>query len=78
MKLYRTASGIFAEEGSCFYPVSASGWDELIRSADLHALVRAATSGSPASTHGGVQGEEAHLARGSVVGRCLCEVALGA
>jgi 2-dehydro-3-deoxy-D-arabinonate dehydratase len=50
MKLYRTASGIFAEEGSCFYPVSASGWDELIRSADLHALVRAATSGSPVST----------------------------
>jgi 2-dehydro-3-deoxy-D-arabinonate dehydratase len=46
MKLYHTANGIFVEEGSRFYPVPASGWDELIRSADLHARVNAATSGS--------------------------------
>ncbi len=47
MKLYNTTNGIFVEEGSRFYPVPASGWDELIRSADLHARVNAATSGNP-------------------------------
>jgi len=47
MKLYRTTNGIFAEEGSHFYPVPVSGWDELVRDADLHERVRAATAGAP-------------------------------
>jgi 2-dehydro-3-deoxy-D-arabinonate dehydratase len=47
MKLYNTTNGIFVEEGSRFYRVPASGWDELIRSADLQARVSAATSGNP-------------------------------
>jgi 2-dehydro-3-deoxy-D-arabinonate dehydratase len=49
MKVYRTANGIFVEEGSRFYPVPASCWDELIRGVDLHARARAAISGGPAS-----------------------------
>jgi 2-dehydro-3-deoxy-D-arabinonate dehydratase len=50
MKLYRTTNGIFVEEGSRFYPVPASGWDELIRSVDLHERVRAAIGGTPVGT----------------------------
>ena len=42
MKLYRTTHGIFVEEEGSFYPVNASGWDELIASADLQRYVRAA------------------------------------
>jgi 2-dehydro-3-deoxy-D-arabinonate dehydratase len=49
MKLYRTTNGILAEEGSHFYPVPASGWDELIRSVDLPERVRTAASGIPVS-----------------------------
>jgi 2-dehydro-3-deoxy-D-arabinonate dehydratase len=45
MKLYRTSEGIFAEENSRFYPVSASDWDELICSADLRERTRAAAVG---------------------------------
>ena len=48
MKLYRTTNGLFVEEGSHFYSVPASGWDELIRSADFEERVRAAASASPA------------------------------
>jgi 2-dehydro-3-deoxy-D-arabinonate dehydratase len=49
MKLYRTANGIFVEEADRFHPVPASGWDDLIRSDDLHQRVRAATSGNSVS-----------------------------
>ena len=47
MKLYRTANGIFAEDGNQFFLVSALSWDDLIRSVDLHARVREATRGNP-------------------------------
>ena len=43
MKLYRTTKGVFVEESSRFYPVSAGDWDELVCSADLQARVRSAT-----------------------------------
>ncbi len=46
MKLYRTTQGIFAEEASSYYLVPGAGWDDLIASKDLHATLRAATSGS--------------------------------
>ena len=49
MKLYRTESGIFVEEGNRFSSVTASNWDELIGSADLHARAQAALSGSSLS-----------------------------
>jgi 2-dehydro-3-deoxy-D-arabinonate dehydratase len=42
MKLYRTANGIFVEQDGRFYPVSATGWDELICSSDLRARLNAA------------------------------------
>lgn len=45
MKLYRTTEGIFVEDSGGFYAVSASNWDELISSSDLHARVRAAIDG---------------------------------
>ena len=47
MKLYRTTHGIFVEEEGSFYPVNASGWDELIASADLQRYVRAAIERVP-------------------------------
>jgi 2-dehydro-3-deoxy-D-arabinonate dehydratase len=50
MKLYRTTNGIFAEEGSSFYSVPASNWDELIRGAGLLERVRAACTGVPVTT----------------------------
>jgi 2-dehydro-3-deoxy-D-arabinonate dehydratase len=49
MKLYRTDSGIFVEEGGGFYHVPAPGWDELIGSVDLQERVRAAASGDSVS-----------------------------
>ncbi|MGA1984441.1 MAG: fumarylacetoacetate hydrolase family protein [Acidobacteriaceae bacterium] len=49
MKLYRTRSGIFVEEGDRFSSVAASSWDELIGSADLHARARAAIGGNSVS-----------------------------
>jgi 2-dehydro-3-deoxy-D-arabinonate dehydratase len=49
MKLYRTTNGIFAEEGSHCYVVPASDWDELIRSTDLHARLRAAANANSVS-----------------------------
>jgi len=45
LKLYRTTEGIFVEDSGGFYAVSASNWDELISSSDLHARVRAAIDG---------------------------------
>jgi len=50
MKLYRTTNGIFVEEGSNFYCVPASNWDELICSGDLQDRVRAAIRGDSAGT----------------------------
>jgi 2-dehydro-3-deoxy-D-arabinonate dehydratase len=47
MKLYNTTNGIFVEEGSRFYCVTASRWDELISSADLQERVSVATNGNP-------------------------------
>ncbi len=44
MKLYRTASGAFVEQGNLYYPVPAESWDELLCSPDFHARARAATS----------------------------------
>jgi 2-dehydro-3-deoxy-D-arabinonate dehydratase len=44
MKLYRTTNGVFVEESGTFYRVSEADWDEIIRSADLSARVRAATA----------------------------------
>ncbi len=41
MKLYRTANGIFVEENEKIWLVEISDWDELIRSVDLQARVRA-------------------------------------
>jgi 2-dehydro-3-deoxy-D-arabinonate dehydratase len=46
VKLYRTTNGILVEEGEHFYPVPAVGWDELIRSGELHERAHAATLGS--------------------------------
>jgi 2-dehydro-3-deoxy-D-arabinonate dehydratase len=45
MKLYRTTNGIFAAQHERFHRVPATGWDELICSADLVERVRAATGG---------------------------------
>jgi 2-dehydro-3-deoxy-D-arabinonate dehydratase len=42
MKLYRTSTGVFAEEDGRFYLVPSSNWDELIASPDLHARASAA------------------------------------
>ena len=50
MKLYRTTNGIFVEEGSNFYCVPASNWDELICSGDLQDRVGAAIRGDSAGT----------------------------
>jgi len=50
MKLYRTKTGFYAEEGGSFYSVETSNWDELIASPDLYQRVKAALSDKPAST----------------------------
>ena len=50
MKLYHTTEGIFVEQGDRYYLVPASGWDELICSADLQQRVHAATSGPAVDT----------------------------
>jgi 2-dehydro-3-deoxy-D-arabinonate dehydratase len=44
MKLYRTADRIFVEHNDQFHLVSATNWDELIRSSDLHQRALAATN----------------------------------
>jgi 2-dehydro-3-deoxy-D-arabinonate dehydratase len=41
-------NGILVEEGEHFYPVTAVGWDELIRSGGVYERAHAATLGSPA------------------------------
>jgi 2-dehydro-3-deoxy-D-arabinonate dehydratase len=43
MKLYRTTNGVFVGKDGSFYPVSETGWDELVCGADLGARVLAAT-----------------------------------
>ena len=45
MKLYRTTEGILVEEDNQYHLVPASGWDELICSADLRHRVQAAMAG---------------------------------
>jgi 2-dehydro-3-deoxy-D-arabinonate dehydratase len=47
VKLYRTTGGIFVEETGSFHIVPELGWDELIRSTNLHERVRAALDGEP-------------------------------
>jgi 2-dehydro-3-deoxy-D-arabinonate dehydratase len=47
VKLYRTTHGIFVEEEGNFYPINATGWDELIASLDMHTYLRAAVQGGP-------------------------------
>jgi 2-dehydro-3-deoxy-D-arabinonate dehydratase len=42
VKLYRTSHGAFVEENGSFYRVAAKDWDELLSSADLHAIAHAA------------------------------------
>jgi len=48
MKLYRSTSGAFVEDGGSFYPVAAVDWDELLSSPELHARTRAALDRGPA------------------------------
>jgi 2-dehydro-3-deoxy-D-arabinonate dehydratase len=45
MKLYRTTNGIFVEQQQRFHPVPATGWDELVNSADLYHRVQVAAAG---------------------------------
>ena len=47
MKLYRTTQGIFVEEKASFYPVSTTGWDELIASVDMLVRLHTAIQGEP-------------------------------
>jgi 2-dehydro-3-deoxy-D-arabinonate dehydratase len=47
MKLYRTSTGVFVEEDTRFYTVTALDWDELIASPDIHARVRLAINAAP-------------------------------
>jgi 2-dehydro-3-deoxy-D-arabinonate dehydratase len=42
MKLYRTSTGVFAEDSGNFYALPTSDWDELIASPNLHGRVRTA------------------------------------
>ncbi|HTH52667.1 MAG TPA: fumarylacetoacetate hydrolase family protein [Edaphobacter sp.] len=49
MKLYRTQSGILAEEGGNYYPVESSSWDELIADPDVYLRAKAALSAKPVS-----------------------------
>ncbi len=50
MKLYRTSSGVFVEEGDNFHLVPVTGWDELVSSSDLYLRVReVAGKSAPAS-----------------------------
>lgn len=41
MRLFRTSTGILAEENGRYFPVQANNWDELMRSDNLLAHVRA-------------------------------------
>jgi 2-dehydro-3-deoxy-D-arabinonate dehydratase len=47
VKLYRTTQGIFVEEKGSFYPVSTTGWDELIANVDMHVRLHTAMQGEP-------------------------------
>jgi len=47
MKLYRTKTGFFAEEGGSCYSVVTSDWDELIASPDVYQRVKASLSPTP-------------------------------
>lgn len=51
MKLYKTSSGSFVEEGGRFYPVPERSWDGLVAHADLHAFLRSVIeAGEPVSS----------------------------
>jgi 2-dehydro-3-deoxy-D-arabinonate dehydratase len=47
MKLYRTAKGVFVDEGGRFYLIPGADWDELICRSDLIARARAVTGNEP-------------------------------
>ena len=53
MKLYRTIDSIFVEHDNQFHLVPATGWDELIRSSDLHQRAHAATKAPSSALPGG-------------------------
>jgi 2-dehydro-3-deoxy-D-arabinonate dehydratase len=53
VRLYRTIQGAYVEANGIYYLVSASGWDELICSADLHNRVQAATGGEGSTNFDG-------------------------
>ncbi|HMG01850.1 MAG TPA: fumarylacetoacetate hydrolase family protein [Edaphobacter sp.] len=45
MKLYRTRSGFYAENGDSYFSVEATSWDELIASPNVYERVEAALAG---------------------------------
>lgn len=49
MKLYRTKTAFYAEEGGSFYTVETSSWNELLASPDVYERVKAALSAKPVS-----------------------------
>jgi len=49
MKLYRTKTGFYAEEGGSYYSIETSNWDALIASPDVYQQVKAALSDQPVS-----------------------------
>jgi 2-dehydro-3-deoxy-D-arabinonate dehydratase len=54
MKLYRTAKGIFAEENDRFYPVAATGWNELLCDPALHDRLQASLAVEPVNAPTGI------------------------
>jgi 2-dehydro-3-deoxy-D-arabinonate dehydratase len=48
VRLFRTSNGIFVEENGTYFSVQSGNWDDLIRSQDLLARVRACIEGKPA------------------------------
>jgi 2-dehydro-3-deoxy-D-arabinonate dehydratase len=56
MKLYRTGSGHYVEEGSSYYQVPETSWDALITHGNLHGyLASIVTSGRPAADFSSAQ-----------------------